>query len=249
MLQLVAVSRCFGDFTAVQPLSLNFAEGERYAIVGESGSGKTTLARMIAGLERPTSGNVLVDGRSVYGSRRVARTHFKTVQLIAQDSSSALDPLWTVGRIVEEPLMSFFQLDKAARKKRVEELLMRCNLPLAYVARRPQTLSGGEQKRVAIARALAAEPRMLVFDEATNGFDLPLRKKIVEEIGALQHQLGFTMVFITHDMELACAVCDHILVMRQGTLLEKVDFQGDPEVFTHAYSRQLLQASGLLDES
>lgn len=176
-------------FMAVSPVSIQFIDGERYAIVGESGSGKTTLARMVAGLQRPTTGNIYVDGMPVYGKHKVHTNYFKEVQIIQQDSSSALDPKMSVGRSIEEPLLCFFHLDKGERKKRCHDLMDLCNLPVEYYSRLPAELSGGEQKRVAIARALAAEPKCLIFDEATNGFDLPLRKKIIEEIVDLQRKL------------------------------------------------------------
>lgn len=119
-------------------------------------------------------------------------------------------------------------------------------LPVDYYARLPSELSGGEQKRVAIARALAASPECLIFDEATNGFDLPLRKKIMEEIIELQKTVGFTLIFITHDMELAVVVADEILVMRNSHLIEQVAFSGDTSVFTNSYSKVLLEASGII---
>ena len=148
-------------FVAVSPVSIQFIDGERYAIVGESGSGKTTLARMIAGLQRPTTGNIYVDGMPVYGKHKVHTNYFKEVQIIQQDSSSALDPKMSVGRSIEEPLLCFFHLDKGERKKRCHDLMDLCNLPVEYYSRLPAELSGGEQKRVAIARALAAEPSLL----------------------------------------------------------------------------------------
>ena len=227
--------RKFGDkdFVAVAPVSLSFQDGGRYAIVGESGSGKTTLARMIAGY-------------GIYKNRKTVRGHYKSVQLIQQNSASALDPKMTVGKSVEEPLRCFFHMEKQERKKRCLELFSLCNLPASYYARLPSELSGGEQKRVAIARALAAEPKCLIFDEATNGFDLPLRKKIIEEIVSLQKQLGFTLIFITHDMELAVVIADEILVMKESVLMEQVAFSGDTTVFANEYSKILLRASGLL---
>lgn len=105
----------------------------------------------------------------------------------------------------------FFHMEKEKRRERCRNLMELCNLSRDYYTRLPSELSGGEQKRVAIARALAAEPQCLIFDEATNGFDLPLRKKIIDEIIDLQQQLGFTLIFITHDMELAVVVADEIL--------------------------------------
>lgn len=240
--------RKFGDknFVAVAPVSISFKDGGRYAIVGESGSGKTTLARMIAGLQIPSDGNIFVDGCDIYRKRKTVRGHYKTVQLIQQNSASALDPKMTIGKSIEEPLSCFFHMERNERKKRCMELLSLCNLPTSYYARLPSELSGGEQKRVAIARALAAKPKCLIFDEATNGFDLPLRKKIIEEIIVLQKQLGFTLIFITHDMELAVVIADEILVLKESVLMEQVAFTGDTTVFSNEYSKILLRASGLL---
>ncbi|WP_080063748.1 ABC transporter ATP-binding protein [Ruminiclostridium hungatei] len=230
-------------FTAVSPLNTSFRKGGRYAIVGESGSGKTTLARMMAGLQKPSGGNVFVEETPVYGKNKSPREHFKKVQLIQQNSLSALDPKMTVGRSIEEPLVCFFHMNKALRRKRCEELMELCSLPADCYSRYPDELSGGEQKRVAIARALAVQPKCLIFDEATNGFDLPLRKKITEDILLLQDSMGFTAIFITHDIELAVSVAEEILVMRASQLLEKVRFSGDISVFKDEYSKLLLKAS------
>lgn len=234
------------QLTAVSPLTVRFQNGKRYAIVGESGSGKTTLARMVAGLQRPSCGNVYVDGTPVYTRRKAGKAHFRKVQLIQQNSASALDPKMTIGRSIEEPLACFLKLDKSKRKKRCETLMEICNLPPGYYNRLPSELSGGEQKRVAIARALAVEPDCIIFDEATNGFDLPLRKKIIDEILDLQESLHFTLIFITHDMELAVVLADEIMVMQSSVLVEHTPFSGDTAVFTHAYSKILLSASGLI---
>lgn len=228
---------------AVSPVNISFRSGGRYAVVGESGSGKTTLARMVAGLQKPSSGNVYIEENPVYGKNKRLKEHYKKVQLIQQNSLSALDPKMTVGKSIEEPLVCFFHMNKAMRKERCEELLELCSLPANYYSRYPNELSGGEQKRVAIARALAVQPECLIFDEATNGFDLPLRKKITEDILRLQNSVGFTVIFITHDIELAVAVAEEILVMRNSQLLEKVRFSGDVSVFRNEYSKTLLKAS------
>lgn len=252
MIELKNLSCSFSDnffskdnFMAVSPINIRFQKGGSYAIVGESGSGKTTLARMIAGLQKPSSGNVFVENTPVYGNMKKIREHLKKIQIIQQNSLSALDPKMTVGTSIEEPLICFFNFDKETRRKKCEELMRSCNLPLDYKGRFPSELSGGEQKRVAIARALAVQPECLIFDEATNGFDLPLRKRIVEEIVQLQESIGFTLIFITHDMELAIGVADEILVMKDSKLLEKVKFSGDSSVFKNEYSKILLRASGI----
>lgn len=236
-----------GAFTAVSAFTARFENGGRYAIVGESGSGKTTLARMMAGLQRPSTGSVTVDGIPVYNRKGAGKAHFKKVQIIQQNSAAALDPKLSVSRIIEEPLQCFFHMEKTKRQKRCQQLMEICNLPGMYRARLPSELSGGEQKRVAIARALAADPQCLIFDEATNGFDLPLRKKIIDEIIDLQKQIGFMLIFITHDMELAVVVADEILVMKNSKLIERAAFSGDYTVFHDPYSRMLLSASGFFE--
>ena len=168
------------------------------------------------------------------------------MQIIQLISASGLDSNLTIGNSIDEQVSCFFHMEKAVRKKRCEELMALCNLPVDFYARLPSELSGGEQKRVAIARALAASPECLIFDEATNGFDLPLRKKIMEEIIELQKKVGFTLIFITHDMELAVVVADEILVMRNSHLIEQVAFSGDTSAFTNSYSKVLLEASGII---
>ncbi len=232
-------------FVAVAPLNMCFKQGERYAIVGESGSGKTTLARMIAGLQKPSSGEVLLEGRSVYGRNKKTKNHFKNIQIVQQNTLSALDPKMTIGKIIEEPLSCFFHYNREERKKRCSALMQICNLPLGYYTRFPNELSGGEQKRVAIARALAVEPKCLIFDEATNGFDMPLRKRITEEIINLQEKIGFTLIFITHDIELAMVVANEIFVMKQSHLLERVIYKNERWDFKDDYSQLLLEASGI----
>lgn len=231
---------------AVSPVTYTFETGKRYTIVGESGSGKTTLARMIAGLQVPTTGNIFYNKNPVYSKRKSDRSYFKEVQVVAQNSASALDPKFTIGKAIEEPLLCFHNLGKAERRKRCEELLVLCNLSVDYYSRLPKELSGGEQKRVAIARAIAVNPKCLILDEATNGFDLPLRKKIVEEITVLQKQLGFTMIFVTHDIELAVAISDEIIVMKDSEIIECVPFTGDVSVLHSEYSQILLSASELI---
>ena len=195
---------------AVSPVSIQFIDGERYAIVGESGSGKTTLARMIAGLQRPTTGNIYVDGMPVYGKHKVHTNYFKEVQIIQQDSSSALDPKMSVGRSIEEPLLCFFHLDKGERKKRCHDLMDLCNLPVEYYSRLPAELSGGEQKRVAIARALAAEPMTsykMQAEESMRRIDMILTSKQQPEPAIPQYPDTYEVAF--EDVTFAYDNTDH----------------------------------------
>lgn len=143
-------------FMAVSPVSIQFIDGERYAIVGESGSGKTTLARMVAGHHASYDGEYLCRGMPVYGKHKVHTNYFKEVQIIQQDSSSALDPKMSVGRSIEEPLLCFFHLDKGERKKRCHDLMDLCNLPVEYYSRLPAELSGGRAKTSRYCKGLGS---------------------------------------------------------------------------------------------
>lgn len=138
---------------------------------------------------------MFVDGAPVYGRKRAGKEHFRKVQIIQQNSASALDPKIPVGKSIEEPLHCFFHMEKRETAGTLPELMELCNLSRDYYTRLPSELSGGEQKRGGNRQTLAVEPQCLIFDEATNGFDLPLREKIIDEIIDLQQQLGFTLIF------------------------------------------------------
>ena len=183
------------------------------------------------------------------GGNEPGKSISERCRLFSRTPHQPWTPKIPVGKSIEEPLLCFFHMEKEKRRERCRNLMELCNLSRDYYTRLPSELSGGEQKRVAIARTLAAEPQCLIFDEATNGFDLPLRKKIIDEIIALQRQLGFTLIFITHDMELAAVVADEIFVMRNSNLVERTAFSGDYSVFHDPYSRMLLEASGLVNTS
>ena len=225
MIELKEVSCSFSDgfggkglFTAVSPLSAHFSDGGRYAIVGESGSGKTTLARMIAGLQRPSGGSVFVDGAPVYGRKRAGKEHFRKVQIIQQNSASALDPKIPVGKSIEEPLHCFFHMEKKQRRERCRNLMELCNLSRDYYTRLPSELSGGEQKRVAIARALAAKPSILLADEPTGALDSKTGRRIMDIFHRLNQEEGKTIVLITHSNELA-EETQRIVTLKDGEII------------------------------
>ena len=232
---------------ALDDVSLNLRDNEFVAILGPSGSGKTTLLNIIGGLDRYDSGDLIINGISTkkYKDRDWDSYRNHTIGFVFQ--SYNLIPHQTLLANVELAL-TISGVGKAERRRRAKEALEKVGLG-EQIEKRPSQLSGGQMQRVAIARALAVEPQCLIFDEATNGFDLPLRKKIIDEIIDLQQQLGFTLIFITHDMELAVVVADEIFVMRNSNLVERAAFSGDYSVFHDPYSRMLLEASGLVDTS
>jgi len=246
ILKAVDLRKIYGqgetEVRALDGVNLEVEKGEFVAIVGTSGSGKYTMLHMIGGLDNPTSGQVIVDGQDLSHMTDEELTIFRrrNIGFVFQQYNLVL--MLNVWENIILPV----KLDgKKIEKKYVDEIIDTLGIR-TKLENLPNALSGGQQQRVAIARALAAEPKCLIFDEATNGFDLPLRKKIIEEIVFLQKQLGFTLIFITHDMELAVVIADEILVMKESVLMEQVAFTGDTTVFSNEYSKILLRASGLL---
>ncbi|MEX5307382.1 ABC transporter ATP-binding protein [Kocuria sp. CPCC 205258] len=229
------------DFTAVQDVSLTVPRGRTVAIVGESGSGKTTTARMLLKLYEPTSGSIRFDGQDVTALRGRQLAAFRQrVQPIFQDPYSSLNPMFTIGRIVEEPLSTYGRGTRAERQDRVKWLLEEVALPPSTVNRYPNELSGGQRQRVAIARALALQPELIVCDEPVSALDVLVQKQILDLLGRLQDEFGLSYLFISHDLAVVRLISDEVCVMKDGRLVEA---GASEEIFTdpqHPYTRQLL---------
>ncbi len=232
---------------AVSDVSLSMDEHCIYALVGESGCGKSTLSRLILGLEPPSSGQILLDGRPISrkGKRRRKETA-KAIQLVLQDGKSALDPHFTAYQAIAEPIRNLLGLTKDKEQARVFELLDRMGLPKEAAKKKTGELSGGQQKRVGIARALAASPRYIVFDESISGLDVILRKNILELLKNVQKEEQCSYLFITHEIDAALYLADEIYVMQNGKLIEGCRWRGELDIFKNPYTRQLLQASRLI---
>src|SRR5687767_6741340 len=220
--ELEQVTKFFGDFKAVDGVSLYVAAGSFVALLGSSGAGKSTVLRMIGGFELPDDGSIRIGGRDVTALppyRRDVNTVFQNY---------ALFPHMTVAENVAYGLRRD-GVPGAERRARVREALeMVQMLPLAH--RRPSQLSGGQQQRVALARALVKRPSVLLLDEPLGALDRKLRQQMQVELKLLQHQLGTTFIFVTHDQEEALAMSDTIAVMRDG----RIDQVGEP---TELYDR------------
>lgn len=228
---------------AVRDVSLTLNPGEFCALVGESGSGKSTLAHLLCGLIPPTKGDILLDGASIAPTgRRRDRGLCARVQMVLQDGKSALDPRFTVYRSIAEPLRNLKHMSKDQEQARVLQLMDDMELPHTLQNHKAHQLSGGQQKRVCIARAIAAEPEIIVFDEAVSGLDVLVRKNILTLLKRLHHARRATYLFITHDMDVALYLADRILVMQEGVIVEDRQFTGDINCFTHPYSRLLLSS-------
>lgn len=232
-----------GEVRAVDDVSFTVRRGSTLAIIGESGSGKSTLASIILGLQEATSGEVKLDGRSVVNANAQQRKELRRfTQPVFQDPYSSLNPMWTVERIVREPLDTFGVGHKSERRARVLEVLDHVALPSSAARVLPGQLSGGQRQRVAIARALAAHPQLLVCDEAVSALDVLVQDQILALLGDLQKDLGVSCVFITHDLAVVANLADDVVVMKAGKVVEKgsvYDVVRNPQ---HEYTRGLLDA-------
>ncbi len=213
ILELRSIDKVFGDFAAVERVSLSIAEGEFFTIVGPSGSGKTTLIRLLVGMDRPTRGDILLRGERIND----VPANLRPTCMVFQ--SLALFPHMTVGGNVEYPLKCR-STPKAERRARAEECLGLAHLPTSYYERPVTKCSGGERQRVALARALAFDPEILFFDEPLSAIDYRLRKTLEKELKDIQRETGKTFVYITHSLEEAMIMSDRIGVMRDGRLVQ-----------------------------
>ncbi|GMA29636.1 ABC transporter ATP-binding protein [Arenivirga flava] len=231
------------DFTAAKAVSLDIPRGSTVAIVGESGSGKTTTARMLLQVVEPTSGTISFDGRDLATfDKRELRDFRQRVQPIFQDPYSSLDPSFTVGRIIEEPLKFHRRGSAAERRARVRELLEQVALPAGTATRYPAELSGGQRQRVAIARAIALQPELIVCDEPVSALDVLVQAQILDLLAELQRELGLSYLFISHDLAVVRQISDLVGVMKDGELVEAGPTE---QIFAsprHEYTKRLLAA-------
>ncbi len=229
------------DFYAAKNVTLDVPRGQTVAIVGESGSGKTTTARMLLKLIEPTSGTMSFDGMDVATlSKPQLREFRQRVQPVFQDPYSSLNPMFTVERIVDEPLSTYKRGNARERAARVRELMDQVALPQSMLRRYPSELSGGQRQRVAIARALALKPDLIVCDEPVSALDVLVQAQILKLLGDLQSELGLSYLFISHDLAVVRLISDFVCVMKDGELVEAASSE---EVFTnprHPYTRRLL---------
>ncbi|MFJ2781416.1 MULTISPECIES: dipeptide ABC transporter ATP-binding protein [unclassified Kitasatospora] len=229
---------------ALDGVSLTAAPGRAVGVIGESGSGKSTLARALLGLLRPQGGTVRVGGRSWSevppSEERALR---RRVQFVFQDPYASLSPRMTIGQVLSEPLVTHGLAGEAELPGRVAGLCELVGLPPGLLDARPHQLSGGQRQRVAIARALAVGPEVLVADEPTSALDVSVQAQILNLFADLRERTGVGLVFISHDLALVRHLCDEVLVMRHGRVVEHApadELFGAP---AHPYTRQLLAAA------
>ncbi|EKF43275.1 ABC transporter ATP-binding protein [Nitratireductor indicus C115] len=228
---------------AANDVRFSIPRGRTLGIVGESGSGKSTVARCIMRLIDPTEGEIRVAGKEIATlTRRQLRPYRRHIQIVFQDPFRSLNPRWTIGRsLIEGPLN--IGEDKQAALARAADLLTLVGLPDDAVHRYPHQFSGGQRQRVAIARAIAMEPDVLVADEAVSALDVSVQAQVLDLLDELQQKLGIAILFITHDLRVAAQICDEVLVMQHGHVVEHgtaAEVLSNPQ---HAYTRALIEAA------
>ena len=208
---------------AVDDVSLKLASGGSLGIVGESGSGKSTLARALVGLIVPTAGRIAIVGS------KAAKDRARIVQMAFQDPYLSLNPAYTIGQTLAEPLIAHRLCAATQIKPRVETLMSQVELPPELLSRRPSQLSGGQRQRVGIARALAMSPAILIADEVTSALDVSVQAQILALFRKLREELGLSLILISHDLAVVRYLCEEVAVMRAGQIVE------------HGPSRQVLR--------
>ena len=240
----------YGAVLAATGISFQLQRGACVALVGESGSGKTTIARVVAGLHRTWTGQVLLDGEPLAPqARRRTREQRRRIQMVFQSPSDALNPRHTVADTVSRPAITLRGLSRRAAAAEVEALLDAVRLPARYARCYPRELSGGQRQRVAIAAALAAEPDVIVCDEITSALDVSVQATVLELLRDLRQERDVSLLFITHDLGVVAAIADEVLVLDQGRICES---GGTPALLANpqdAYTNRLLQAAPSLTTS
>jgi peptide/nickel transport system ATP-binding protein len=252
VVRLAGVGRVFrrpggGTLTALEGIDLDIPRGSAFGVVGESGSGKTTLMRIIAALEKATSGSVQVDGTDITAlpEKRLGFLR-KTLQVVFQDPMGSLNPRMTIGRIVAEPLVVQGHRDVGGR---VAQVLEQVGLEPGIVGRYPHQFSGGQRQRISIARAIAPDPAVLIADEAVSALDVTVRAQVLDLIAEIAASRSLTLIFVSHDLSVIRRVCDRVAVLQGGRLVESGTVQRVYEQPEQEYTRRLLAAVPRLAES
>ena len=228
---------------AVSDVSLQVHAGQTLGIVGESGCGKSTLARMLVGLDQPSSGNIFFKGKNLIDVKRdnVGRLR-QQIQFVFQDPLSSLNPRKTIRQILEAPLRNLTNKAHDERQARLQELMETVNLRPEFLNRYPHEFSGGQSQRIGIARALAAEPEVMILDEPVSALDVSVQAQILNLLRKLKQEFNLTYLFISHDLAVVENLCDTVAVMYLGRIVESAPRE---ELFSkpkHPYTRVLLSS-------
>lgn len=238
----------YGTTEVLHSINMTLEQGEVLAVVGESGSGKTTTARAIAGLHRDWTGSIRLGETELATSARARSTDVRRqIQYIFQNPYGSLNPRKTIGESVGQPLSVFNIASGKKAEAMVSEMLEQVSLSASYASRYPDQCSGGERQRVAIARALISKPSILICDEITSALDVSVQAAIVELLGALQRELGLSMVFVTHNLPLVRSIAQKVAVLSEGRIVEYGDTAGMLANPQQEYTKHLISDTPSLE--
>jgi oligopeptide/dipeptide ABC transporter ATP-binding protein len=244
----LVLQRTVGYVRAVDDISFSIERGKTLGLVGESGSGKTTIARTLIRLYKPTAGQILFDGQDLAAIEGESlRGIRQRIQMIFQDPYASLNPRFTIGSLVSEPMHIYHQGSKQGISERTEELLRVVGLRPEYIDRYPHEFSGGQRQRIAVARALAINPELVIADEPVSALDVSVRAQVLNLLQRLQKEFNLTYLFVSHDLSVVRHVADRIAVMYLGKIVELADRD---ELYTtpkHPYTKALLSAIPIPD--
>ncbi len=261
VVELVNISKIYGhrdhlfhkgarDVVALKDVSLKIFRGEIFGLVGQSGSGKTTAGRLLAQLEKPTRGEIRLDGQPVSALKgRALQAYRKKVQMIFQDPYQSLNPHLSIAETVTEPLIVHGVGTRETRREKVLDTLKASGLvPAAdFYDRYPHQLSGGQRQRVAIARAIVLDPEFIVADEPTSMLDATIAIQLFQVLLNIRKRLGMTFLFITHNLAAANYLCDRIAVIHNGAIVETGTTRKVIDSPSHPYTRKLIAAQPRFD--
>lgn len=237
------------DLKATDDISFVVKKGEALGIVGESGCGKSTAAKLILNITTPTSGQIIFEGRDIAQSSPAQWRQLRTeMQFVFQDPLGALDPRMKVIDQVSEPLVIHEVGDKAEQRKKSEDLMLSVGLKEHLFERYPHELSGGQRQRVVLARALVLEPKLLICDEPVSALDVSIQAQVINLLADLRHDMGITLMFISHDLSVVRHVSDRVAVMYLGRIVELSDSDKLFESPGHPYTEALISAIPVIGE-
>lgn len=241
-----------GPVRAVDGISFDISRGASLALVGESGCGKSTTSSMLTRLLDPTSGQILFEGDdlSAIPARDFARqSRRRDIQMVFQDATDSLNPRFTAAQSIAAPLTGILKMSRRAARLRVDELTEQVGLPHSLLHRFPHQLSGGQKARVGIARAIAVQPKLLILDEPTAALDVSIQAVVLNLLADLRADLGMTYLFVSHDLQVVRMLCDQVLVMQGGKIVEKGACENVMSAPSHPMTRALLAAIPRLPEA
>ncbi|HWJ73960.1 MAG TPA: ABC transporter ATP-binding protein [Kaistia sp.] len=241
----VGSGRRRGTLHALDGVDIAIGRGESVGLVGESGCGKSTLARVLARLVEPSAGSLVFEGEDIGAiplARFVTNPARPRIQMVFQDPTESLNPHLTVADAIADPLRRLARLSGAALDRRVREAIDMVGLPEALLGRYPHQLSGGQKARVGIARAIAVGPELLILDEPTSALDVSVQAVVLKLLADLRDRLGMSYVFVSHDLDVVRLLCERVVVMYLGEVIETAPAETLFERPAHPYTRALIAA-------